>query len=1092
MKKICSYVLLVCLLAQVFFSVTLTSNAQESEIMVNDSMFSYSDGWYKSSQRREELGMPSLQVHENDVHCNNQVGAWAEHSFTGNYVALFGETNSAHGSAKVELFEEGQQDPFYSEEISFQSESRLGKQKVFEKNLNQGSYRIKVTVLESKWIVLDALQYRTAGESNVVTGLSAINNELIPAKGSYTITDNGTGTYDQGTIVDVTIQCTDAPIGIDIITLFDEISGTVLDTVKVDGRGSYTLSFEMPDSPIELSALKTNFNELQAGEQIINNTEFTFSNHTWHYSFNRKGEMQLPALRFFNKDTSASNTQGAWVESTFTGSKIEIFGETYYRAGSFKVELFKDGESTPTYEEVVPMNGTSERVSGKVFEKELEPGTYRVRMTVNDYNKYIVLDAIKYRDTTGLASDLQVTGLQSINQISGTGDYDIAIDGSANSIMEGDLVIVTLFNKNDNPDGDEVILKNGEEILASDFAFDKGTVYLSFFMPSSDVNLSVDVIEKPLSVIEYWVEDALTKASIDQEKPEGALQSIAIDMAKKEYEGSQIILRDTENYTIDSITINDLTSPNGGTITADNVQYNFVDYEAKALVSDSVKGPVVSDGSNGNVREDFRPELLFKMDEDTKLPDPLSNDITRFVKRENTQPIYFTVYVPQDTPAGVYTSDIVIETTKENITVSNTVPISVTVYDVEIPDVKDSTYTYYNWASELGYSFQFTLDSPKMYYHIDERYTPEWWQVIDSWTDSMIEHRQNMYKINTPQLLIDGGTTIAEDGTVTFNWSRFDEFINRLIDKGFTQFGGMNLASHWNGIDPLSYGQGRRGNSVVLERNGADDNLVCKGYPVDDPRTTNYLRQYMSALAEHLDTLYIDEERGITVLDNWYQHVFDEPSHASRGAEDWAYVAREVKKYGVIKDNDGNILKTIKTTDADASGILEQNFDLIDRWVLDLGKYADKKDKFDAYIKNGKNIALYICTSPKPPYLNRFISQETITGLLTSWYAERNDIPIMLHWGFNAWQYASKATPGDAQIVYPDKDNLNLKKSLRYEAMRDGIEDYELLHMLRADNPTEANQIIDSILQDAKTYTTDPTVYREARRDLLRKAEALN
>lgn len=208
-----------------------------------------------------------------------------------------------------------------------------------------------------------------------------------------------------------------------------------------------------------------------------------------------------------------------------------------------------------------------------------------------------------------------------------------------------------------------------------------------------------------------------------------------------------------------------------------------------APVSDSVKGEVLDNGLNGNISEVFRPEQLYpKGFGTTNQPDPLSNDSSRSVVNDTTQPILITVYVPEGTPAGTYTSNATINTSKEVINV----PITVHVYDVEIPKIKDSDFTVYNWASELGFSFQFTLDSPKIYYGLDERYTQDWWKVIDSWTDSMIAHRQNMYLLNTPQLLKDGGgTTIAEDGTVTFNWSRFDEFIQKkLIDKGFNQFGG--------------------------------------------------------------------------------------------------------------------------------------------------------------------------------------------------------------------------------------------------------------------------------------------------------------
>lgn len=817
------------------------------------------------------------------------------------------------------------------------------------------------------------------------------------------------------------------------------------------------------------------------GETTVNQSDWTYSS-GWYHSTDRKGELNLPLMDVHNGDVHCMNQAGAWTEYTFTGSRLKLYGEKNTDGGTAKVELFRGSETTAAYTQTISCQGSARLGFQELLDMAVDQNTYRMRITVDGPN-WVVLDALKYVDISGLAQNLTVTGATGITDLGARGTYTIVHDGAATNVMETQQMSVTLNNTVDIPLGDTVTLKNGATVLASKRVFNAGNVVINYAMPATNVALTIEIDKIPVTPTEVWVEDALKKVTSDASKPSGAVTSATIEMAKNDYEGFQVVLKDVTNLNVTGINFSDLTTSGGATLSKSHLSFNFVDYKALSPVGDNVKGPVVNDGSNGNVSEGYRPEVLYpKGGGTTNLPDPLSNDTSRVIT--HTQPILITVYTPENTPAGTYTGTATIDTAKGDIAV----PISVTVHDVTIPKVENSSYTVYNWASELGYSYQHTLDSPKIFYGLDDRYTADWWQVIDSWTDEMIAHRQNMFLLNTPQLLMDGGTTIAADGTVTFNWSRFDEFINKLIAKGFTQFGGMHLMFHWNGVNPEAYAGFGRGRSGILERNGADDSLVFRGYYADDARTTNFYSQYFKALAEHLDTIYVDQANNVTVLDRWQQHVFDEPKYATSGGNDWKILAQLVKQHGVVRDGNGQVIKTMKTSDADASGILKNNASLVDRWVPDLRDYANDKAYYDNLIANGKDVAFYVCVSPPAPYLNRFTTQENITGLLLSWYAQNNKISSILHWGFNTWGYSQKTTPGDAQIVYPDKDRLGLKKSLRFEAMRDGIEDYEILEIVKGINANKADLLVDHMITSANTYSTDIQRYRSTRNLALRIA----
>ncbi len=94
-----------------------------------------------------------------------------------------------------------------------------------------------------------------------------------------------------------------------------------------------------------------------------------------------------------------------------------------------------------------------------------------------------------------------------------------------------------------------------------------------------------------------------------------------------------------------------------------------------------------------------------------------------------------------------------------------------------------------------------------------------------------------------------------------------------------------------------------------------------------------------------------------------------------------------------------------------------------------------------------------------------------------------------LHWAWNAWYVGSY--DGDSTIVYPDKENMTVKSSLRYEAHRDGLEDYELMEKLKQSNPELAREIADMAVSpdDPTKYTLDPEYVKQLH-DYLVKAAA--
>ena len=116
------------------------------------------------------------------------------------------------------------------------------------------------------------------------------------------------------------------------------------------------------------------------------------------------------------------------------------------------------------------------------------------------------------------------------------------------------------------------------------------------------------------------------------------------------------------------------------------------------------------------------------------------------------------------------------------------------------------------------------------------------------------------------------------------------------------------------------------------------------------------------------------------------------------------------------------------------------------------------------------------------------------------WINYKYGIDGYLHWGLNFWRGENPLVEtaaiqpdglvlpaGDAWVLYPYKKHLI--PSIRLEAMRDGIVDYELLKLLEQKNPQLATQLVNSLVYDFDKYDIDIVHFRKIRKQLLEALE---
>lgn len=100
-------------------------------------------------------------------------------------------------------------------------------------------------------------------------------------------------------------------------------------------------------------------------------------------------------------------------------------------------------------------------------------------------------------------------------------------------------------------------------------------------------------------------------------------------------------------------------------------------------------------------------------------------------------------------------------------------------------------------------------------------------------------------------------------------------------------------------------------------------------------------------------------------------------------------------------------------------------------------------------LKQNKITTPYVCCSPKSP--NTFTISQPAESTWLSWFVASRKYSGLLRWTYDRWDNANpfdtrvgKSTSGDFSLVYPDA-----MSSIRMERLREGIQDYEKIRILR-------------------------------------------
>lgn len=464
---------------------------------------------------------------------------------------------------------------------------------------------------------------------------------------------------------------------------------------------------------------------------------------------------------------------------------------------------------------------------------------------------------------------------------------------------------------------------------------------------------------------------------------------------KGERVNAQIVLWSAAEMGDITVKTNALRNNKGHEINSSHVQARFVRY----LLTDEFAG-----GCGYRKKEDFAVSLV---------ADAIDEVETFEMEEKTTRPVWITIDIPADAEEGMYSGEIeVISENGGNINFK----ISIEVQKHILPPPKEWTYHLDLWQNPYAVARYHNVE-PWSQAHF-ARLKPLLEMLANAGqkcvTTSIIDKPWNGQSEDPFESMI--GWTKMVDGTWKYDYSVFDKWVEFAQSLGITEQINCYSMVPWG----TSFTYFDQANNTV-------DTLTAA------PGTqeyTDHWEPFLKDFTSHLKTK------------NWFEITT---------------IAMDERPTKVMQE----VIALIKKVSPDfkialAGGYHEEIVDdIFDLSVASRNKVPDEVR--DQRIASGKSTTYYTCCTE--PYPNNFSFSPPAEGVWQGWHAAAKGYSGYLRWAYNSWvkepliDSRFRAWPaGDTYLVYPEA-----RTSIRFERMREGIQDYEKIRILK-ERLKEANE----------------------------------
>jgi len=399
------------------------------------------------------------------------------------------------------------------------------------------------------------------------------------------------------------------------------------------------------------------------------------------------------------------------------------------------------------------------------------------------------------------------------------------------------------------------------------------------------------------------------------------------------------------------------------------------------------------------------------------------------------QALWFTIHIPRDAAPGIYQAAVSIG--------AATVPVELEVWDFALP-------REIHLAGEWGFSWSSVVERYKG--TAGGSVQPCYWDLVDALYEDFADHRLTPKGVGWPAgLNYPGGVAYDCNGILDPDaWGDWD--FHTLAEKylqgneldngtGFPSFLIKGPNSNW---PPDS-----RPSSFCGESRGTEP-------PGNSSYNTKWF-QYWDAVSDYIGSTADYAEKG-------YYHIVNEPQKE----EDYdivAYLAQQTK----ASAPDVRILVSEQVEPAIYNNATYPGAK-IDIWMPTISSYQVER-AHDRQQNHGEEVWWYFLYGDRPPLPNPTIIDRTgLEARITPWLAWLERVQGLVYYATTDWSPDPWTDPwindanGDGFLFYPPKDTTiaydacdpqsnRLVPSLRWELLREGMEDYEYLWLLTQHDP---------------------------------------
>ncbi|AUC83836.1 hypothetical protein CW731_00390 [Polaribacter sp. ALD11] len=497
---------------------------------------------------------------------------------------------------------------------------------------------------------------------------------------------------------------------------------------------------------------------------------------------------------------------------------------------------------------------------------------------------------------------------------------------------------------------------------------------------------------------------------------------------KGERTSAQLVLWSTDSITEVKTNISDFKSDTGDVLSSNIAEISFVKY----LITDEF-----AKGCGYRKPEDFAASLA------ADVLEPVSSYA---VKAKETRPIWVTINTPSDAVAGIYKSTFEIVVNEQE---TQKFEFTLHVIDKVLPPATEWKFHLDLWQNPYAVARIHNV-KPWSSEHI-ELLKPVMKRLADAGqkviTVSLNKRPWNGQTFDPFEAMIDWKK--KTDGTWTYDFTIFDNWVHLMMDLGIKNQISCYSMVPWG--NEFYYFDETENKEIKI--------AAAPGTKAYEDLWVPFLKEFKIHLEQkgwNKITRIAMDERGPKEMKAMLELLNE---HAP---EFGVSFADNHKSYKLYPDE----LKDMSV----AFGHPVDHEDLVLRRSV------------------GHISTHYVCCSDKFP--NTFTFSPPAEGVFIGWYTMAADFDGFLRWSYNSWtehplqDSRFRAWPaGDTYIVYPKN-----RSSIRFETLREGIQDAEKIRILREElvkenrlneldhlnkvvnqfNITKKPENLESMLQDAK------------------------